>query len=215
MATETLVAKLTRSLADAQETLRAQFTVKIAEVAAHVGTASPAEMREELDRLADDFLAQFAAAYQDLISAVEEGLPVGEATPKSPAPKKRAPPKDPTKEPAFVRPTYVQRAFSADGLRVAKAARPVLMEVLNDAIKADIARIKQQLPTITKGEREGEKKRVTIQPADVEKAKAAPRVLSGNSEMPNTNAEKDLGTIPIGNEAPRHEIAVVLRCTKA
>ncbi len=211
MAAESLVVRLTRSLADAQETLRAQFTVKIAEVAAHVGTASPAEVREELERLADDFLAQFAAAYQDLISAVEDGLPAGEVTPKPPAPKKKAAPKDPAKESAFVRPTYVQKAFTADGLRVAKAARPVLMEVLNDAIKADIARIKQQLPTISKGDREGEKKRVTIQASDVEKAKATPRESFQQINSSDIPSQRDLTTISLGDNAPGHEVAVVLR----
>ena len=208
MSTESLVAKLARALQDAQETLRAQFTVKIAEVVAHMGTASPAEMREELDRLADDFLAQFASAYQDLIAAVEEGLPTAMTQPKSPSPKKKAPRKEPSNEAAFVRPTYVQRAFTADGMRVAKAARPALMEVLNDAIKEDIARIKQQLPTFAKGEREGEKKRVTVQPEDVAKAKLAPRASSSPQVVAT---ERELNTIPLGDDAPGHQIAVVLR----
>jgi len=212
MSAEPLIAKLVRALADAQETLRAQFTVKIAQVAAHVGIASPAEVREELDRLADDFLAQFAAAYQELIAAVEEGLPAAAAPPKSSSPKKKAPKKEPADGSAFVRPTYVQRAFTVDGLRVAKAARPGLMEVLNDAIKEDIARIKQQLPTITKGEREGEKKRVTVQPEDVAKAKFAPKTSPPPS---SAAAEQDLDTIPLGDDAPGHQIAVVLRPTSA
>ncbi len=218
MSTESLVEKLTRTLQDAQETLRAQFAVKVAQVVDHIANASPAEVREELDRLTDDLIAQFATAYQELITAVEEGIPAATTARKSASPRKKNPPKDPAKEPVFVRPTYVQRAFSSDGLRVAKAARPVLMEVLNDAIREDIARIKQQLPTFENGEREGEMKRVTIQAEDIAKVKLQPK---SEPDMPltpshaaGTNPTIDLGTISLGDDAPGHEVAIVVRKVK-
>ncbi len=212
MSTESLVEKLTRTLQDAQEALRAQFAVKVAQVATHLTNASPAEVREVLDRLTDDLLAQFAAAYQELISYVEEGMPAGAPARKATSPRKKAPPKD-LNDPVFVRPTYVRQAFSAEGLRVAKAARPALMEVLNDAIREDIARIKEQLPTISKGEHEGEMKRVTVQPEDIAKFKLLPKPEPGTSPAPTTGPGQDLGTISLGDDAPGHEVAVVLRPT--
>ncbi len=210
MSTESLVEKLTRTLQDAQETLRAQFAVKVAQVAAHLAKASPAEVREVLDRLTDDLLAQFATAYQELITYVEEGMPAGAPARKATSPRKKAPPKD-LKDLVFVRPTYVQQAFSAQGMRVSKAARPALMEVLNDAIREDIARIKEQLPTITKGEHEGEMKRVTVQPEDVAKVKLLPKPESRASSALSPTPSHDLGIISLEDDAPGHEVAVVLR----
>jgi hypothetical protein len=216
MSTESLVERLTRALQDAQETLRAQFAVKITQVAPHLENASAADVREVLDQLTDDLIAEFANAYQELIAQVEEGLPAGAPAHKATTPRKKAPPKDPATEPVFVRPTYVQKAFSADGLRVAKAARPALMEVLNDAIREDIARIKDQLPTVTKGEREGEKRRVTVQPEDIAKLKLQPKPDPATLPAPaaGSGPEQDLGTISLGDDAPGHQIAVVLRPKK-
>ncbi len=216
MSTETLVEKLTRTLQDAQETLRAQFAVKVAQVAAHLENASPAEVKDVLDQLTDELIAQFASAYQELISTVEEGLPEGAVARKSASPRKKSPPKDPAKDPVFVRPTYVQKAFSAEGLRVAKSARPVLMEALNDAIRGDIARIKEQLPTINKGDHEGEMRRVTVQPEDIANAKlqlksppaAAPALAASSNPL------FDLDTLTLGDDAPVHEVAIVLRPIK-
>ncbi|MHA1321153.1 MAG: hypothetical protein ACTSRL_00005, partial [Candidatus Helarchaeota archaeon] len=121
----------------------------------------------ELQNLVDDFLAQFANIYQEFIMYVEEEIPnLPKTKPKSIRKKKKSVKSEKKKE-AFVRPTYVHRAFNAEGLRISKEARPKIMEILNKQIKADIEAIKSQIPTFTRGERKGEKKRITIMPEDV------------------------------------------------
>src|SRR5271157_5038650 len=146
-------------------------------------------------------------------SCVEEELPARKAV----KPRKKAAKKDAEQpeKPAFVKPTFVQRAFNAEGLRVAKEARPALMEALNEAIQHDIDRIKQQLPTFQRGAKEGEKQRVTIKSEDV--ALARGRTTGTQTATPETipGLERELDTVSLDDVDPRYQLAVVLRTLKA
>src|SRR5271157_3365099 len=133
---EPLIAKLTQNLQAAQDSLRMLLVAKVEELAAHPRALGGEELREELEGLVEEFLSQFAATYAEFISTVEEGLPARKvAKPRKKAAKKEA---EQPEKPAFVKPTFVQRAFNAEDLRVAKEARPALMEALNEAIQHDI-----------------------------------------------------------------------------
>ncbi|MHA1263593.1 MAG: hypothetical protein ACTSRS_00005 [Candidatus Helarchaeota archaeon] len=167
MTLESFISKLNQNLELAKSNLKAQLYSKVNYLTKNLTKYSPSEIEGELQNLVDDFLAQFANIYQEFIMYVEEEIPnLPKTKPKSIRKKKKSVKSEKKKE-AFVRPTYVHRAFNAEGLRISKEARPKIMEILNKQIKADIEAIKSQIPTFTRGERKGEKKRITIMPEDV------------------------------------------------
>ena len=134
------------------------------------------------------------------------------AKPRKKAAKKEA---EQPEKPAFVKPTFVQRAFNAEGLRVAKEARPALMEALNETIQHDIDRIKQQLPTFQKGAKEGEKQRVTIKPEDVAQARGRMTGIHATASDTSPEFERELDVVALGEVNPRYQLAIMLRAQKA
>jgi histone H3/H4 len=221
MPEEPLIAKLTQNLHAAQESLRIQLVAKVEELAAHPRALVGEELREELENFVEEFLSQFAATYAEFISTVEEEMPAR----KAPKPRKKTAKKPPgetgePEKPAFVKPTFVQRAFNAEGLRVAKEARPALMDALNEAIQHDIDRIKEQLPKFSRGAKEGEKSRVTIKAEDVAEARSS--TTRGESASPanglgqtDSDLSKELDAVALDSVDPRYELAVVLRTCRA
>lgn len=204
MAIEPLITKLNQNVKTAQESLRLQLIKKVEQLSAHVEKFSSAELREELERLVDEFLSQFNSTYQEFISYLEEELPDIATKPKQTKPRKKPAKKEKSeKENEFVRPTYIQRAFNQDGVRVSKEARPMIMDFLNETIKNDIERIKQTIPTFQKGEKEGEKKRITIKPEDISKEKLVPK------ESPAF--ERELDSIPLDDIDPNYKLFLLLR----
>jgi len=200
MAIEPLITKLNQNLNTAKELLRTQLLKKVKQLSEHIENA---ELRDELERLVDDVLSQFTTVYEGFISYIEEELPDITLKPKPPKPRKKAAKKEQPEKPEFVRPTYVHRAFTEDGLRVSKEARPMLMDILNETIKEDIDRIKKQIPTFQKGEKEGEKKRITIKPEDISKEKLVSKE--------NPTFERELDIIPLEDIDPNYKLLILLR----
>jgi len=203
MTLEPFITKLNENLKTAQNSLRMQLSTKVGQLSEHLDKYSSAELREELEGLVEEFLSQFTSAYQEFISYVEEEIPDLTEKPKTSKPRKKAAKKEQGEKEAFVRPTYVHRAFTDEGLRVSKEARPMIMDFLNETIKKDIERIKQTIPTFQKGDKEGEKKRITIMPADISKDK----LLAKES----TAFERELDAIPLDELDPQYKLLVVLR----
>jgi len=202
MALEPLITKLNQNLNTARESLRTQLLKKVKQLSEHIENP---ELRDELERLVDDFLSQFTSVYEGFISYIEDELPDIVIQPKSPKPRKKTVKKEKlekSEKPEFVRPTYVHRAFTEDGLRVSKEARPMLMDILNQTIKDDIDRIKKQIPTFQKGEKEGEKKRITIRKEDISKEKLY-------KEQPSF--ERELDNIPLDEIDPNYKVIILLR----
>jgi hypothetical protein len=200
MTIEPLITKLNQNLNIAKESLRTQLLKKVKQLSEHIENA---ELREELERLVDDVLSQFTTIYEGFISYIEEELPDITLKPKPPKPRKKAAKKEQPEKPEFVRPTYVHRAFTEDGMRVSKEARPMLMDILNETIKEDIDRIKKQIPTFQKGEKEGEKKRITIKPEDISKEKLVSKE--------NPTFERELDIIPLEDIDPNYKLLILLR----
>lgn len=171
MTLESFISKLTQNIETAKNTLRNQLLKKVNNLATQLENFSPVEVQEELENLVDDFLDQFSDVYQRVISYVEEEIPTVPKTELKPAKKRVQKPKSDEQRQKFVRPTYVHQAFTEEGLRVSKDARPKIIEILNKKIKEDIEAIKSQIPTFTKGEKSGEKKRITIKPEDISEEK--------------------------------------------
>lgn len=217
MAVEPLIKKLSQNLKAAQESLRSQFLSKIEQLSARIDKDSSTDLREELQSIVDDFLSDFTTTYQDIITSIEDELPelglkAEQEKPKE-KPKKKQKPKDPEK-PEFIKPTLVKQVINESGMRVSKEARPMLMDILNETIKKDIDRIKQQLPTFQKGEKQGERKRITIKPEDVTREKLAaspPDVLA--TREPG-NLEQELDSISIDNTEPGCSIVTLLRAKR-
>lgn len=203
MTVEPLITKLNENLKIAQNTLRMQLSSKVGQLTEHLDKYSSTELRDELEGLVEEFLSQFTSAYQEFISYVEDEIPDLTDKPKRSKPRKKPAKKEQAEMEAFVRPTYVHRAFNDDGLRVSKEARPMIMDFLNETIKKDIERIKQTIPTFQKGEKEGEKKRITIMPEDVSKDKLVIKE--------NTKFEREIDDIPIDELDPNFKLLVLLR----
>jgi hypothetical protein len=104
-------------------------------------------------------------------------------------------------------------------LRVSKDARPMLMEILNKTIKQDIERIKEQLPAFQDGEKEGKRKRITIQPEDVTAEKLAAPIPVMPSGINEANVavkcppgfERELDALPLEDAAPGFKVSVSVR----
>jgi UDP-N-acetyl-D-mannosaminuronic acid transferase (WecB/TagA/CpsF family) len=103
---------------------------------------------------------------------------------------------------------------------VAKEARPALMDALNEAVKHDIDRIKESLPKFTRGAKEGENTRVTVNAEDV--AQARSNMARGQASAPASSPARDgaglvreLNTISLDVVHPDYELAIVLRAFKA
>ena len=219
MAVEPLIKKLNQILKAAQESLRSQFLNKIAQLS---DKNSSVDLREELQSIVDDFLSDVTTTYQDIIMSIEDELPElgakaelvipDKEMPKE-KPKKKQKPKDPEK-PEFIKPTLVKQVINDSGMRVSKEARPMLMDILNETIKKDIDRIKQQLPTFQKGEKQGEKKRITIKPEDVtrEKLAAPPSVVPAMREP--GMLDRELDSIAIDGVEPGCSIITLLRAKR-
>nr|MDO8109996.1 hypothetical protein [Candidatus Sigynarchaeota archaeon] len=216
MAIEPLINKLNQNLKTAQETLRSQFLSKIEELSLHPDKFSSTDLlKEELEGLVEDFISSTSVEFQDLISYLETELPELASQPAPVKPKEKKPREkkqmDPEK-PEFVRPTFVHRAFVDEGLRVSKEARPMLIDILNETIKKDIDRIKQQLPVFSKGEKEGEKKRITIKPEDVTREKLAPSAPAASAPgETKVGFERELEAIPLDVHENKFKIAIVVR----
>ncbi len=203
MTLEPFITKLNENLKTAQNSLRMQLSTKVGQLSEHLDKYSSTELREELEGLVEEFLSQFTSAYQEFISYVEEEIPDLTEKPKTSKPRKKAAKKEQGEKEAFVRPTYVHRAFTDEGLRVSKEARPMIMDFLNETIKNDIERIKQTIPTFQKGDKEGEKKRITIMPEDISKDKLLAKE--------NTAFERELDAIPLDELDSQYKLLVVLR----
>ncbi|MBN2151111.1 MAG: hypothetical protein JW839_06695 [Candidatus Lokiarchaeota archaeon] len=227
MAIEPFIEKLNQNVRAAQESLRSQLLGKVTQLASQVDKFTPDVLRAELEALVDDFLSEFVSTYQEFIMYIEEELPEVAAKPRPPKPKEKPARKERpagSQKPDFVRPTFVQRAFNDEGLRVSKDARPMLMEILNKTIKEDIDRIKQQLPSFQGGDKNGLKKRVTIRPADVTPEKltkpaTAPALAAGAAGAAEASVavdgpaayERELGALPLGDAAPGYKVSILVR----
>ncbi|MFX1296539.1 MAG: hypothetical protein ACFFD2_16990 [Promethearchaeota archaeon] len=194
--------KLNQNLEMAKENLRIQLMKKISYLTNHLEDFSSTEIREELENLVDDFISQFSVVYQEFISYLEDEIPSLSKPQKKPQ-KKKTQKKKETKKNEFIRPTYVHKAFNNVGLRVAKDAKPILMDLLNKKIEKDIETIKMQLPTFRKGEKKGERKRVTIKPEDLSK-----KELMRDFNRP---FEKELETISLKLNGSNYELSILLR----
>ncbi|NVM52452.1 MAG: hypothetical protein HWN66_02030 [Candidatus Helarchaeota archaeon] len=199
MALESLITKLNQNLEMAKDNLRAQLSDKVNQLTKHLEDFSSAEIRGELENLVDDFLSQFTIVYQEFISYVEDELPSLPKPPKKIKTKIRSE----AHKKEFVRPTYVHRAFTDGGLRVSKDARPMIMEFLNKKIKEDIESIKKQLPKFMKGERKGEKKRITLKPEDLSDAKLL--------QKDDASVEKELEAISLDLNGKDYKLLILLR----
>ena len=203
MTLEPFITKLNDNLKTAQNSLRMQLSTKVGQLSEHLDKYSSAELREELEGLVEEFMSQFTSTYQEFISQIEDEIPDLAVKPKVSKPRKKPAKKEQPEKEAFVRPTYVHRAFTDEGLRVSKEARPMIMDFLNETIKKDIERIKQTIPTFQKGEREGDKKRITIMPEDISKDKL---VLKESASF-----ERELDNIPLDELDPNFKLLIVLR----
>ena len=223
MAIEPLIKKLSQNLRSAEETLRSQFLNKIEGLSTRIGDESTTDLREALQALVDDFLSDFTATYLDIIMSFEDDMPelMSKAEISVPVleksndkPKKKQKPKDPDK-PDFIKPTLVKQVINDSGMRVSKEARPMLMDILNETIKKDIDRIKQQMPTFQKGEKQGEKKRITIKPEDVTREKLA--AISTESLLPKGTGilDRELDSIAIDGMEPGCSIITLLRAKRS
>lgn len=201
MTLDSFITKLNQNLEEAKVNLRIQLSEKVEQLAESFKDQdfSSVEMRNQLENLVEDFMIQFTAVYEEFISYVEVQIPV---TPPKTKPKKPKEPREINKN-EFVRPTYVKRAFNDEGLRVAKDAKPLLMDLLNKRIEEDIEKIKLQLPTFQKGEKEGEKKRITITPEDL---KVEDLLKQGNGSF-----EKEIDSIPIQFNGDSFKLLLVLK----
>jgi hypothetical protein len=203
MTLEPFITKLNENLKAAQNSLRMQLSTKVGQLSEHLDKYSSAELREELEGLVEEFMSQFTSTYQEFISQIEDEIPDLAVKPKASKPRKKPAKKEQPEKEAFVRPTYVHRAFTDEGLRVSKEARPMIMDFLNETIKKDIERIKQTIPTFQKGDKEGEKKRITIMPEDISKDKL---VLKESASF-----ERELDDIPLDEFDPNFKLLIVLR----
>ncbi len=220
MSLEPLIEKLSKNVQAARDALRSQFLSKIKNLTTTTGHGTPADMQEELEQFVDDILSELSSTYDDIIATIEEELPEVIAKPKPKKPRAKAtklkldgeeqPPKQ-----EFVKPTFVQRAFNDEGLRVSSEAKPKLMALLNDAIKRDIDRIKQQIPTISKGDNEGKRKRVTIKAEDVTPetllAGPTPAMQASPAIGSQDDTERVLDSIQVDE---RVEVATIARVRK-
>ncbi|HUY00648.1 MAG TPA: hypothetical protein VMV49_13900 [Candidatus Deferrimicrobium sp.] len=203
MTLESFVSKLNQNIKTAQESIRSQLSRKVKLLAQQVDNYSKAELQGELEQLVDEFLMQFTHVYQDLINYVEEEVPsIAELPPRRPK-KKREQKEIEHKKNEFVRPTYIQRAFNDVGLRVSKDARPMIMDILNQKIKNDIMNIQAQIPNYQKGEKKGEKKRITIKPEDV-----TPEKLKVKNDA---NLDMELDTISLDVDGKEYQLVILLK----
>jgi hypothetical protein len=202
MTLESFFTKLNQNLELARENLRVELSKKVEYLVGNIDNYSDTEIKGELEGLVDDFLSQFTNVYQEFISYIEDELPVLEKPKKQRKPKPKKPRKPP-KENAFVKPTYVHKALNVDGIRLAKDARPILMDLLNKKIEEDIEKIKMQLPTYEKGDHVGEKKRITIKPDDL----SSEEIFKYFGPI----FEKELDTIPIRFNGSEFKLSILLR----
>ena len=202
MTLDSFFVKLNQNLEMAKKSLKMQLQDKIKLISENIESYSSLQIRDELDRLVDDFILEFSSVYEEFVSYLEEELPVVSETPKPPKKKKKITRKEPNYD-EFVKPTYVHRAFNDFGLRVSKDARPMIMDFLNEKIKKDIEKIKEQIPTYQKGEKEGEKKRITIKPEDLSKEE-----LLAINEL---TFEKELEQIPLDLNGKDYRLFILLR----
>jgi hypothetical protein len=207
MTLEPFITKLNENLKAAQNSLRMQLSTKVGQLSEHLDKYSSAELREELEGLVEEFMSQFTSTYQEFISQIEDEIPDLAVKPKASKPRKKPAKKEQPEKEAFVRPTYVHRAFTDEGLRVSKEARPMIMDFLNETIKKDIERIKQTIPTFQKGDKEGEKKRITIMPDDISKDKLVLKESAG--------FERELDDIPLDGIDPNFKLLIVLRAVES
>ena len=202
MTSESFFAKLNQNLEAAKETLRMQLSEKIKYLNEHLDKISTTELREELESLVDDFIMRFSSVYQEFISYIEAEIPVIPKPIKKRKKKLETPKKEVIKK-EFVRPTYVHKELVDSGLRLAKDARPLLMDILNEKLQNDIEKIKEQLPTYQKGEKKGERKRITIKPEDLSKEKLL--------KISQEGVGKELDSIPIDVNGTNYELLISLR----
>jgi len=209
--------------------LRSQLIGKIAEI-----SSKDPELKDELERIIDDFFSDLSSTYLDFLNTLEEDLANTEAKPAKPQRKKKEPSEKPDK-PAFVKPTNVQKMLNDNGLRISKDAKPKLMELLNETIKKDIDRLKDQLPSFQKGDHEGEKKRVTLKSDDISWEKLAapmPSSLASDSlpaaasascaVVPSASSihvvlketDQEIDSIPLDQVDARYRLALVVKQAK-
>ncbi|MHA1129414.1 MAG: hypothetical protein ACTSQI_04250 [Candidatus Helarchaeota archaeon] len=202
MTLESFFNKLNQNLELAKENLRIELLKKVEFLVGHIEHYSDTEIKTELEGLVDDFLSQFTSVYHEFISYIEDELPVLEKV-KKPIKARAKRQRKPPKEKDFVKPTYIHKALNIDGLRLSKDARPILMDLLNKKIEQDIEKIKMQLPTYQKGNKVGEKKRITIKPED----------LSAENLFKDfgPSFERELDTIPIKFDGTEYKILILLR----
>lgn len=219
MAIEPLLEKLGNSVKAAQAALRARFMAEVDKLSTKLGHGSDAGLREELAFLVDDFISEMASTYEDLIATIEEELPETIVKPKPakarPKPKKPADKNEPPPEPAFVKPTHVQKVINDGGLRISAEAKPRLMAMLNEAIKRDIDRIRDQLPRPASPDQESvkQKQRITIRPEDVEKGlqEPCPATSTPASPGPGGDGDVELATVHVDPGDPGCKILLVAR----
>ena len=217
---KSLIKKLNQFLKEAEESLRAQFLSKIEMVTTRLGEDSATDLRETLQTLVDDFLSDFTSTYLDMIMSIEDEVPElqtkAEITVPIPKekPKRKQKPRDPDK-PDFIKPTIVKEVINDSGMRMSKEAKPLLMDILNETIKKDIDRIKQQLPTFQKGEKQGEKKRITIKPEDVTVEKLAAPISVASSPKSTSFLDQELDSMAIDGVEPGCSIITLARAKKS
>ena len=202
MTLESFFVKLNKNLETAKQTLRNQLSNKVRMLADHVETLSKAEIQGELDNLVDDFLTEFTSVYQEFITYIEEEVPFVSKPTTKPKKKRKKTEKTEAQKNEYVRPTYVHRAFTDEGLRVSKDARPKIMEMLNKQIKEDIEAIKKQIPTFVRGEKQGAKRRITIKPEDLSEETL---LLRG------ANLGRELESIPLASNGKEYKLLIVLK----
>jgi len=69
----------------------------------------------------------------------------------------------------YIRPTKVWAYFKSKEIRVSGDAKPKLVQILNDAITAELEKVINKLPKFSKGQNIGEPKRKTIKLEDLGK----------------------------------------------
>jgi hypothetical protein len=67
----------------------------------------------------------------------------------------------------YIRPTKVWAYFKEKGIRVSGDAKPKLIKILNDSLNVELDKVIDKLPKFSKGQKEGEPKRKTIQLEDL------------------------------------------------
>ncbi len=201
MTLESFFVKLNQNLETAKQTLRHQLSNKVRMLADQVETLSKTEIQGELENLVDDFLSEFTSVYQEFITYIEEEVPLVKPTAK-PKKKRQKREKTEAQKNAYVRPTYVHRAFTDEGLRVSKDARPKIMEMLNKQIKEDIEAIKSVIPTFVKGDHVGSKKRITIKPEDL---------LDETLFQRSDNHGREIESIPLALNGKEYKLLIVLK----